>query len=295
MNFRTVIAAMDLSSTDEQIVKFTSNLAPILGMKQLYFMHIVRDLTHPAHPNLEFHRLFSQDHPLDEKVKASLQKTVGRSFEHADAYGINVEVHEGKPYQKLLHWAEVKQSDLVLVGKKEKSEGSGITARRLAHRLTCSILFVPELAPKAIRRIVVPIDFSEHAAKALNVALATAKKIGPEVEVAAVNVIETMALNQFPGNFAYAETVEAFKTANQRAYHKMLDDNAINAGGLGVSYIEDPFENVAVQLNEYLKEHPADLVVMGAEGHSHFENFLFGSVTEQFVESCKNVPILVVR
>jgi nucleotide-binding universal stress UspA family protein len=39
----------------------------------------------------------------------------------------------------------------------------------------------------------------------------------------------------------------------------------------------------------------ADLVVMGAKGHSHVERLLMGSVTEKVLALTTQIPVLVVK
>lgn len=295
MELNRVISALDLSALDQQIIALGNMLAPVFDMKQFYFMHIADDLTQPKEEDLYFHRLHSPDYPLDEKIKANIQKEVGLTIEPPLAYGITVEVHEGKPYKKLLHWATVKNADLVIVGRKEESSGSGITAKRLAHNLSSSILIVPERLAPAIQKIVVPVDFSDQSIKALQAAVRVAKKLTQEVEVVALHVIETVSLDQYPGNFGYLEHMEKMRTSSKASYEKMLRDHAIQYEGLQVVYLEDPILSISSQIKGYLDETPSDLVVMGATGHTHFENFLYGSVAEQLVDRYTASPILVLR
>ena len=296
MDFKTVLTALDLSPTDHQLIEYVSKLAPLLDMKQLYFMHIAKDLANPENADLAFHKNFTTDYPLDEKVRGTLQQEVGRSFENPADYGIAVEVHEGKPYQKLLHWAEVKNADLIVIGQKEsESTKSGITARKLAHRCASNLLIIPENIPSTIQRITVPIDFSERSAKALRLAIDLAKRSAEPIAITALNVIETLSLSQYPGEYSYMEAVQAFKAANERAFAQMLKEYSIEARYFNMCYLENPYHNVATQLQNFLKENPTDLILFGAKNHSHFENFLFGSVTEQFVKDTVDTPVLILR
>ena len=294
MVLNKVITALDLSVIDPAVIRYLSQIADDFQMQQFYFMHIVKDLTRPENVELDFHRLFSPDHPLDEKIKASIQKEVGLHFDDAGDYSLEVEVHEGKPYKKLLHWAEVKNADLVVVGRKQESAGSGITSRRLAHNLKCSMLFVPEIIPETIKKIVVPTDFSEDSARALKGAIDIARQ-SKDVEVLAIHVIETFGADNYPGSLEYPMYVQRIRQAHASAFEEMLGKYGIDETKVKPVFLDDPALNIASQLDLYLSKNPADLVMMGAQGHSRFENFLYGSVTEQFVDRCDNVPILVVR
>ncbi len=55
-----------------------------------------------------------------------------------------VEVREGKPYQKLLHWLCIKDADLLIIGQKKNPGKSELTAKRVARTAPTSVLIVPE-------------------------------------------------------------------------------------------------------------------------------------------------------
>ena len=61
---------------------------------------------------------------------------------------------EGIPYEKLIHWIKVKEIDLLVVGHKEVSDGSGITAKRVARTSKCNVIFVPEDFNKKLEYLV---------------------------------------------------------------------------------------------------------------------------------------------
>ena len=59
---------------------------------------------------------------------------------------------------------------MLVVGKKEVSEGSGITARRVARNAACNILFLPVNSFQEVEHLIVPIDFSSNSLQALHTA-----------------------------------------------------------------------------------------------------------------------------
>jgi len=165
-DFKNTMVAMDLSEMDEHVLGFTKLISKALDIKKLDAIHIIPDLLIPENADLQFHQLFGIGYPLDERIKDKIDEQVAPVFGD-NGVETTINVVEGKPYEKLLHWAEVKDSNLVVVGKKSKSSGSGITAKRVARKVKCNVLFVPEKAPKAIKKILVPIDFSENSARAM--------------------------------------------------------------------------------------------------------------------------------
>ena len=88
------------------------------------------------------------------------------------------EVLEGPLLDRLLATAASSRADILLIGHRHDHPGQRALARRLAMKATCSVWMVPEGSPPAVRRILVPIDFSEHSADALRVATSLARLAG---------------------------------------------------------------------------------------------------------------------
>ncbi|MDX1666344.1 MAG: universal stress protein [Saprospiraceae bacterium] len=291
--FDRSLVALDLSGMDKNLLRYFSFMSPLLDTKRAYFVHIIPDFSLPKDIDVEFHKLFSTDYPIDEKIEDKLSLDVAEVL-NGHAFETRVDVIEGKPYEKLMHWAEVKAIDLLVVGHKEKSEGSGITVRRVARKADYNLLFVPEKAQPKLRDVVVPIDFSENSLRALQVALRLQERTD-EINIRVVYVVEMPPSDYYmrpaeSGGFR-AVLVDSAKTA----YRNFLNEYGIDGTRLEPVFLENDYGNTAVRIDEYLRTQPADLLIMGAQGHTAFESFVFGSVTERLLERCTRLPILVIR
>lgn len=293
-NFRRVLIAMDLSEMDAHILKFTSFLGDLLSFQKLYFVHIMRNFSAPDHLDAEFHKLFAPEYPIDEKVRDKIALDVQEVFGDKRPIEIAVDVLEGKPYEKLIHWTEVKEIDLLVVGHKEISKGSGVTAKRVARKSKCNVLFVPETAEPALEKILAPTDFSDNSTRAIKQAIRLRNQI-PELKIETVYVVD------LPPDSYYIESIEnkGFKNllleAAQETYAGFLAKRHIDPGDLNPVFLENDYVNIAAHLEEYVRKSQPDLVIMGAKGHTLLENFLYGSVAEKFVDRCKSAPILIIR
>lgn len=291
---KRAVVALDLSDADQDIIRMTSMINDLYELTKLYFIHIIPDFGAPQNTDLEFHDKFTTDVPVDEAVKTKLEKVIHPHFAAAHHEKIAVEVIEGKPYQKLAHWAEVKDADLLVFGKKKKSAGSGITARRAARQVACNLFLIPENPPSTIKRILVPMDFSDNSVRALERALQV-KGSFPDAKIQVVHLIRTLTADHYYGlNQVAAYRSEAVE-ASRKAYEKIRTDLQLSETDAPIAYLDDPYGNVFRHLWEYTEDQQPDLVIMGAQGHSGIHNFLYGSVTEDFVDYCEGIPILVVR
>ena len=208
---------------------------------------------------------------------------------------IDVDVIEGKPYQKLLQWIDNKEVDLVVVGYKEKSEGSGITAKRLARHTTANVLFVSDQSTTEINTVVVPVDFSEHSAKAIKHAIDLKATFNNDLTIHAVHIVDLLPMGHYYGLNLNYQYLEALVKNAKIQFDEFLVKNQINSKELEVNVMSNEHNNIAQHLSTYIRGVAPELVIMGAQGHSLFERFLYGSITEQLLNEELSSSIMIVR
>lgn len=286
--------ALDLSPMDETLLQFARLMHDLFQFDKLYFVHIIPDFIAPKNEDLKFHKQFSTDSPLDEAVKSKLEAKIEPHFSKKDREKCTVEVIEGRPYRQLAKWAEVKDVDLLIFGKKKKSAGSGITAKRAARHIDCHLLMVPEIEDLKLKHILVPMDFSDNSIRALLRARSIAENLG-DTKTEVIHLIRTITADHYYGLTQSVSYRAEAVLAARKAYDAMLQENEISEEEAPLIIEDDDYGNVFRRLWEYSREIEPDLVVIGAQGHSAVHHFLYGSVTEDFVDYCDDMPILVVR
>ena len=293
-NFSRTLAALDLSKMDLAIFKFLAANASLLGIKKAYLLHIMPDFSNPKNQELAFQKQFAPEHPIDERVKSKLAEEAKEVLGEDADFEFEINVREGKPYDKLLHWVKIKEIGLLIVGKKAFSEGSGITAKRVARNARANILILPTGAEASLKKIIVPLDFSKHSLNALKLALELKGK-NPDIDIHATYVVDLPPEDYYsrskPGTGYRAILMESAKAA----YHQFTEKHELNPNNFEMTFLENTTNSIARHLQQFAEEKEASLILMGAKGHSPFENFLFGSVTEKLVDAPFTVPILVVR
>ncbi|MCB0663215.1 MAG: universal stress protein [Saprospiraceae bacterium] len=294
-NFPVILTALDLTEMDEKLMSYSHLFANQFGTKKVYFTHIVPDFSSPDNKILDFHKKFAPDQPLDEVVKAKIKEGVDEHFGKMTDIEIGIDTLEGRPYHQLVHWVGVKDPDLVVVGKKTESTGSGITAKRLARNLKkASVLFVTDTAKVEIKEVVVPVDYSENSARALSTALDMQLK-HPDMKVKALYVIDYPPTGFYLNREEYQGFNKMLQETAETSFQEFLQTNNLPKKGFDFEIVENSWHNISGAIVEYLEKNKPDLCVVGAQGHSAFESFLFGSVTENLVSHIKNTPLLVVR
>lgn len=144
------------------------------------------------------------------------------------------------------------------------------------------------------KRILVPVDGSETATKALVAALQLARESGGQVRI--VHMVEgltPLAIDQYGAAWS-GDVIDTLKKAGQQILSDALDI----ARAAGVPADTEIFDNFGERLAETVvdaaQRFDADLVVVGTHGRRGMGRLLLGSGAEQIVRLAP-VPVLVVR
>tara|TARA_R110002049_G_scaffold132372_1_gene291438 strand:+ start:4350 stop:5183 length:834 start_codon:yes stop_codon:yes gene_type:complete len=140
-----------------------------------------------------------------------------------------------------------------------------------------------------MKKIIVPIDFSEHSEYALKTAAKLAKKNNAELLALHMLEISDIMLSESDG-LQNQKAVFFFKLAEQK-FEDFLKKEYLN--DIKVTPIVKHFK-VFSEVNDVAKKHEADLIVMGSHGTSGVMEFFVGSNTERVVRNA-DIPVLVVK
>ncbi len=145
-----------------------------------------------------------------------------------------------------------------------------------------------------MKRILVPVDFSEYSRYAINFAVQLATKTGSEIHL--LHVIEAPTAQSFTtmGMVYVDDTDEVYFAELRKVVKAKLESFAGGESSKGVVvipkvYIGKPYENIS----EHIASHSADLIVMGTKGSSGLKELLVGSNTEKVVRFSK-CPVIAI-
>lgn len=140
----------------------------------------------------------------------------------------------------------------------------------------------------ALKRILVPFDFSKHAEKALQQALAVARQFGSQIVVA--NVIESFV---YPGDYSRLPLpLDTWATDCQKENLARLKDltKGSDVNVEATVRVGRPWEEI-VRLAE---EEKVDLIIISTHGYSGLKHVFLGSVAERVVRHAP-CPVLTIR
>ena len=144
-----------------------------------------------------------------------------------------------------------------------------------------------------IRTILVPVDFSDNAAKALETAASLAERFKARVVLIHAHHIDVpMASHLVPGGpvlpVGFQEEIHQRATEAVEALAKQASEWGIEVSGKAVV---GPASQAIVEEAQQL---PADLIVMGTRGNTGVKHVLLGSVAERVVRAAP-CPVLTVK
>ena len=81
----------------------------------------------------------------------------------------------------------------------------------------------------------------------------------------------------------------------QVAYDSFIKEHKLPEDQIEMSLLENKQRDIAGHIERFAQGRPNSMIIMGAKGHSPFETFLFGSITEKLAERFNQLPLLIVR
>jgi nucleotide-binding universal stress UspA family protein len=264
--FERPLIALSLTDADQSLLDYAAVLAGSLAWDDILFAHVAADDPQPWRQKLmdEVRRVFGQPQPPRQQ-----------SF-HAV---------RGARLDQLLGLAVERQRDLIVLGHRRARSGRRSLARRLAMVAPSSVWLVPEGSAAQITKILVPIDFSNHSADALSVAVGIARALGLK-QLRAVHIFFD------PSTIRYDEHVEEIRGQEEAAFERFIEP--IDRHGVEVEPIFIEGTRTAQDILRLAEHSDTDLIVMNTRGRSQAAGVLLGSVTSDTM-AATTVPLLAVK
>jgi nucleotide-binding universal stress UspA family protein len=144
--------------------------------------------------------------------------------------------------------------------------------------------------PRAVKKILVPTDFSEPSAEALQTAIDFAKVFGASIELVHVFVEPAYVLPPPVEMATFPFDMTEILTRLEISLEAQRD--SIRQAGVAVE-MNTLSGRAAPEIVAHAKKVGADLIVMGTHGRSGIQHALLGSVAERVVHHSP-CPVLVV-
>jgi len=284
-----ILVLLDFSPADSAMIRYVEFFSRMIQPKKIHFAHVSKEMDLPEGLKAE---IFGEGQTPVEAMQKKLINEVETHFPSNSKYDIEYHVMEGSPLAFSLQLAKDLKIDLVIVGRKSKSEGSGVILPRLARRVCCSLMIIPEEIEHLLENIFVCTDFSEWSKMAIE------KSIGMAQEIEAT--VYGYHLYQVPSGYTstgkpFSEVAHIMKMHALRKYNdfiKKVDSKEVtiapiltlNKGG-----------NTAEMIRNTARSIGAGLIVVGSKGRTFASSIFLGSFAEKLVRHNMKIPLLVVK
>lgn len=140
-----------------------------------------------------------------------------------------------------------------------------------------------------MKKIIIPVDFSEHSEYALKTAAKLAKK--HDAELLVLHMLEMSDIMLSASDGLQNQKAAFFLQLAEQKFENFLKKDYLK--DVNITSIIKHFK-VFSEVNDVALKHDADLIVMGSHGSSGMAEFFVGSNTERVVRNA-NIPVLVVK
>lgn len=270
--FERPLVGLSLAEQDNGLLGYLAKVSNIKRAGQFRFAHVMgRD-----------------NGKLDESMIESLRtRMISRVQAHLGpaALDASYDVVRGSREDELLGLATEHGCDVIVLGHRREHSGQRALAKRLAMVANCSVWLVPDGSPASLRKVLVPVDFSKHAAEALSFAAIIAAEQGLESCTA-------LHVTHDPSMVDYPEHVADGRMSDKQAFERFL--SRIDTHGVGVETITEQSTQPAGAVLEVAKRRGMDLIVMNTQGRSRAAAILLGSITSRVMEQT-TIPLLAFK
>jgi nucleotide-binding universal stress UspA family protein len=295
--YKRMLVLLDGSKLSEVVFIYAQELSARLNLNL--------DLLHVCSPQ-EAEQLPMHQAYVDNMAKvlqnkaAEIRSKIGEPSLSSEVKAVG-KVLVGYPAEEILKYADENDIDLIMLSNHGRSGirawDIGNVANKVIHASKVPVFIVPaELREEIIfdklpqRPMVIPLDGSKMSEAALPHALNIARQRGVETNLVIVYVDVPQNIILFSPD---SMKTQQAKTLEIKAYLnnivKRIESENIKARAEILN--GEPAEAII----NFVKNNPAQLIVMATHGHIGLSSMIFGSTTENILHLVKKTPIALVK
>ena len=288
--FKNLMVGLALGEQDKAKIRYAGLVSWLASSERITFSHIIGRGQIPEHS--EAGALSS----IKAETKDLMKELVEKYYDGDPATRIEYDVILESPLVEIdiLRALKEKEADLIILGKiSGEFTGKETIPVKISRKASCSTLYIPEgfesrtSQPEEIN-ILVPVDFSEKALDAMNLAVefAAAHEI-PSIYSAHVYDIPLGYYKRGKGYEEFAEVMGRNAEEKYQEFIKRIDLKGVYVKPIILRLKKKAYETIKKTVEEY----NIDLIIIGSRGKKTAARFLLDSVTEQLIRTT-TAPLL---
>jgi nucleotide-binding universal stress UspA family protein len=297
--YKKIVVPLDGSASSEVALPFARALATAINIP-VHLLQVMDPETlipsgaaQPGRP----HNVLT----VEREHNGDYLREIAASF--PDPAAVSSSVRIGRPAEVIVELAAQQNDTLIAMATHGRSGVTrwllGSVAEKVLHGADTDVMLIRATgqidqkgATARLQRLVVPLDGSELAEKALPCAVELAKKMHLELTLLRVYLMPGVA---YPTGSYAADWKLLDREARQRAGN-YLQGKLRQLRNEGLEHVSfDVLEgSAAEQIIDFAREYPASLIAMSSHGAGGIGRWLLGSITERIIRHAET-PVLVVR
>ena len=267
---KRIMACLDLSEMDKSVIRYASLLADKMESGKVDFLHVAT----------------SENAEAKEKLEGQVDQHFTAKAETA------VHVQTGNVVEATIDWAGLHRMELIILGKKKKSQSSAKNATAITNQALCSVLLIPAMESYAFNKLLVPVDFSVGSKMSIRQAMVLKEKTGAQIILQHVFYVHS---GYTTSGKSYEEFGAILRKNAEKDYKRFLHENELDGSQFEMIYTLDddskPFDNIY----ETAKENGADVIFLGSRGRTNAAAMIKGSTALDLIKYDDDVPFFIVK
>ena len=284
---KTIVVATDFSADAERALQWS------LALAKAHETNVV--LVHAVEPTLAAVDFLQA--PLHEDIRKELDRMKAAAI----SSGINASAEHqiGRAWQVIVSAAKAHNADLIVTGTRGRGRRMrgllGSTADRIVRTSTVPVLVIHSndaVPAGGVRRILVPVDFSEESALATSMAMRVLKGGGHPAKITLLHAVELLLEWPTPDMPTIAPR---YWDDAERAAARQLESIAASMRTDQLQVIAKTYRGYPPDvIDSECRTSGFDMIAMGTRGKGGVERFMLGSVAERVVHHA-SCPVMTVR
>lgn len=288
--FKRILVALDQTDNDKILFQFVSHICSKIEIDKVYFIHVTKTLEWPPEIIEKYPDCLA---PIDENIHQIIQEQISTYLAKDLIPDSEILVFDGNPEEVLLKEVNIKEIDLLVMGKKSIDQGTGRTARRMANLAQCSVALISNSFQDALKTefaMMVSVDFNDSSINAAK--MAEMIRSANNAKMLLHHVYRVPSGYHYSGK-SFDDFAEIMKNNAQDKMNNLVNNAQLEKAKYKQIYTLDTKNNIARKISETAEKEKVHLIVVGSKGRTKIASVFLGSTAEQLVtHTDKNILIV---
>ncbi len=280
-----VMVALDLTQMDPILIKYIEFLTTIFSIKQLYFVHNIKQSVLYS----LYEDFISEDLAIDKIVEEELQRTIALNYKGIVPQQLIV-TSDNYTESMLTDLAKENHIDVMVVGNKNALQGTGALCQKLVRMLDSHLLLIPDDTQHVLDKILVPTDFSADSAVSFQAARRIAERSGGEIEA-----LHSYSIPSF--FFPYIDTEKAHDETQKHLDNRFMQfqKKYFLPEDISFKYVDKQDFSVAETIEQTAEKGTFNMIIVSARGANNLTSLFIGSTTNDLLVRNRKMPLLIIK